>query len=184
MATMTRLSRRSASAPPASTATTTATVTAAAVGAGPDAELLGLGKQFDELAWQYRLVEEKNRLRSERYEDLIEAQRRQGHTPEQWEDVLDRIGKQLDEEFGPAIKPDALDILNMLDAPLRRILAFPTATLAGLAVKARVARFGCEDFWDTPAEDLDFDQRMVRELIDAVLDFCNRAARSEPAKSS
>jgi hypothetical protein len=41
----------------------------------------------------------------------------------------------------------------------------------GLAVKARVARFSCEHYWDEPEEDLDWDELMARKLIDAVLDF-------------
>ena len=67
---------------------------------------------------------------------------------------------------------DALDILDMMDAPTHRIIALPATTLAGLAVKARVARFSWEHFWDEPEENLDWDELMARELIDAVLDFC------------
>jgi hypothetical protein len=129
----------------------------AAPAAAPDAELLVLGKQFDQLERQYHEVMERDRPRIERELQLLEAQ-------EPFE--------KLDEEFGPQSSPDALDILDTMDAPIRRIIALPASTLAGLAVKARVARFSCERFWDEPEEDLDWDELMARKLIDAVLDFC------------
>jgi hypothetical protein len=130
----------------------------AAAAAGPNVELLALGKQFDQFERQYHQVMERDRPRIERELQLLEAQER-----------FDR----LDEEFGPQIRPDALDILDMMDAPIRRIMALPATTLPGLAVKARVARFSCEHLWEEPEEDLDWDELMTRKLIDAVLDFCS-----------
>ena len=129
----------------------------AAPALAPDAELLALGKQVDQLERQYHEVMERDRPRIERELQLLEAQ-------EPFE--------KLDEEFGPQSRPDALDILDTMDAPIRRIMALPVTTLAGLAVKARVARFSCEHFWDEPEEDLDWHELMARKLIDAVLDFC------------
>ena len=129
----------------------------AAAAAAPDVELLALGKQFDLFERQYHQVMERDRPRIERELQLLEAQER---------------SEKLDEEFGPQSRPDALDILDMMDAPIRRIMALPATTSAGLAVKARVARFSCELFWDKPEEDLDWDELMARKLIDAVLDFC------------
>ena len=125
--------------------------------ASADVELLPLGKQFDQLERQYHEVIERDRPRIERELQLLETQ---------------EPSEKLDEEFGPQSRPDALDILDMMDAPIRRIMALPATTLAGLAVKARVARFSCELFWDKPEEDLDWDELMARKLIDAVLDFC------------
>ena len=130
----------------------------AAAAAAPDVELLALGKQFDQFERQYHQVMERDRPRIERELQLLEAQER---------------CKKLNEEFGPQIRPDALDILDMMDAPTHWIMALPPTTLAGLAVKARVARFSCEHLWDEPEEDLDWDELMTRKLIDAVLDFCS-----------
>jgi len=129
----------------------------AAPAAAPDAELLARGKQFDQLERQYHEVMERDRSRIERELQLLEAQ---------------EPSEKLDQEFGPQSRPDALDILDTMDAPIRRIMALPATTLAGLAVKARVARFSCEHFWDEPEEDLDWHELMARKLIDAVLDFC------------
>jgi hypothetical protein len=130
----------------------------AAAAAGPDVELLALGEQFDQLERQYHHVMERDRPRIERELQLLEAQER---------------CKKLDEEFGPQSRPDALDILDMMDAPTRWIMSVPATTLSGLAVKARFARFSCEHLWDQSEEDLDWDELMTRKLIDAVLDFCS-----------
>src|SRR5215468_10541022 len=111
----TKLSRRTAlAALTAGAAATTAAAIPVSQSAEPDAELLALGKRFDELERQYRFVRERDRPRTERYEELIEANRGRGLTNEGWEQELERIGKQLDEEFGPTITPDGDDILNML----------------------------------------------------------------------
>jgi hypothetical protein len=67
----------------------------------------------------------------------------------------------------------ALRAWPKLDAPMRWIMTLPATTLAGLAIKARVARFSCEHLWEEPEEDLDWDELMTRKLIDAVLDFCS-----------
>jgi len=122
-----------------------------------DVELLALGKQFDQLERHYHEVMERDRPLIERGLQLFEAQ---------------EPSEKLDEEFGPQRRPDALDILDRMDAPIRRMMALPATTLAGLAVKARVARFSCEHFWDETEEDLDWHELMTRKLIDAVLDFC------------
>ena len=122
-----------------------------------DVELLALGKQFDQLRRQYHEVMERDRPRIERELQLFDAQ---------------EPSEKLDEEFGPQSRPDALDILDRMDAPIRRMMALPATTLAGLAVKARVARFSCDHFWDETEEDLDWHELMTRRLIDAVLDFC------------
>jgi hypothetical protein len=84
------------------------------------------------------------------------------------------VGQELGAEFGPQSRPEALDILDMMDPPMRRIMALPATALAGLAVKARVARFSCEPFWDEPEEDLDWDELVARKLSHAVLEFCGR----------
>jgi hypothetical protein len=127
----------------------------------PDAELLALGKQFDRLERQYRQTMERDRPRIERELQLLDAHQR-------------NVQQKLDAEFGPQSRPDALDFLEMMDAPMRQIMALPATALAGLAVKARVVRFSCEPFWDEPEEELDWDELMARKLSDAVLEFCGR----------
>ena len=83
-----------------------------------DVELLALGKQFDQLRRQYHEVMERDRPRIERELQLFDAQ---------------EPSEKLDQEFGPQSRPDALDILDTMDAPIRRIMALPATALAGLA---------------------------------------------------
>ena len=174
-----KLSRRKALSALASiTAAATAVTESATHAVELDAELIALGNRFDELEWQYRFVKGRDRARNKTFSELLEAQQGRILSDEEWKQVLNGIGGQLDQQFGPAIQPDVLDIMDMLDSSQRRIMALPAITLAGLAVKARVARFECERLWDKPVEDLDREQMMARDLIDAVLEFCNRAAAS------
>jgi len=49
---------------------------------------------------------------------------------------------------GDQAEPHCDDITDAMEAPMRRIMALPATTLAGLAVKARVARFACFDFYE------------------------------------
>jgi hypothetical protein len=171
-----KLSRRAALTGLASIgAASSAVVPSLTHSAEADAELIALGNRFDELEWQYRFVKERDRPRNQRYSELLKEVRGRPLSIEEWPQALNEIGKQLDQEFGPATKPDLFDIIDMLDAPQRRIMAMPAATLPGLAIKARVTRFACEHFWQKPVDDLDWDQMMARKLIDAVLEFCDRA---------
>jgi hypothetical protein len=62
------------------------------------------------------------------------------------------------------------EAVSDMQAPVaRKIMALPATTLAGLAVKARVAQSACERFWDVSDADCDWDQLMARQLIEAVL---------------
>jgi hypothetical protein len=44
-------------------------------------------------------------------------------------------------------------------------MALPAFTLAGLAVKARLARFACSHFYDEPDGNADWDKLVARRLI-------------------
>src|ERR1019366_9066045 len=51
----------------------------------------------------------------------------------------------------------------------RAIVAIPATTIAGLAVKARLAAFANEGCWDDSDEDADWEVLVVRKLVDAVI---------------
>lgn len=83
------------------------------------------------------------------------------------ERIYDEVGlKALDDQ---GEHPD--DIINRSDAPSRAILAIPATTLAGLAVKARLAKFGASHIWDESDTDADWDHLVLRNLVDAVLEL-------------
>jgi hypothetical protein len=71
----------------------------------------------------------------------------------------------------PVASPTCDEVTNAMDRPMCRIMELSAKTTAGLAVKARVARFACEHFWHESDEDADWDHKMARKLIDAVLHF-------------
>jgi hypothetical protein len=52
-------------------------------------------------------------------------------------------------------------------------LAASPFVAAGLAIKARVARFACDYYWSKSEEDTDWDKLIARQLIDAVLTFAD-----------
>jgi hypothetical protein len=69
------------------------------------------------------------------------------------------------------------DIMARSDLPSRAILAIPATTLAGLAVKARLAKFGASHIWEASDDDAEWDHLVLRNLVDAVLELA--AAQSE-----
>jgi hypothetical protein len=59
----------------------------------------------------------------------------------------------------------------------RAILTIPADSIAGAAVKARVAAHVVSNYWDVPLDQLDLDARAFRLLVEAV---CNVAGTSLP----
>jgi hypothetical protein len=57
----------------------------------------------------------------------------------------------------------------MMDPPMRRIMACRHPRWQVLPLRPAFARFACDY---VPEEDLDWDEVMARNLIDAVLEFC------------
>jgi hypothetical protein len=71
--------------------------------------------------------------------------------------------------------PDSVEANSRLESLLasmepieREIMALPARTMAGLAVKARLAAHIVSNYWDVPLERLDLDARAFRLLVDAV----------------
>jgi hypothetical protein len=62
----------------------------------------------------------------------------------------------------------------------RAILTIPADSIAGAAVKARVAAHVVSNYWDVPLDQLDLDARAFRLLVEAV---CNVAGTSLPFPS-
>lgn len=56
-----------------------------------------------------------------------------------------------------------------------QVIAIPATTIAGLAVKARVMRFFCQNYWEESDADADVDVLLCRKLCDAVIDMASRS---------
>jgi hypothetical protein len=141
----------------------------AADGSGDDSELIECGRQLDVL---YAAHAEANRL-SQPYWDAVHAWRdAQGDrhvTNEEWMAAATRLEREV-----PLPSPNLDEIMNAMDDPMRRIMALPAKTPAGLAVKARLVKHENSELWDEPFEDLDWDKVKLRALIDSVLAFAER----------
>ncbi|WP_316159293.1 hypothetical protein [Bradyrhizobium sp. SZCCHNRI3042] len=90
------------------------------------------------------------------------------------------LGKQLEEAlaeiralYDPA-SPDDLDRIETMLAELapieQAIMGTPARTIAGLGVKARYAAYVVSEYWNAPIDQIDWDARAVRSLIEAVCD--------------
>ncbi|MDU0960329.1 MAG: hypothetical protein E6614_01260 [Bradyrhizobium sp.] len=90
------------------------------------------------------------------------------------------LGKQLEEavaKIRALYDPSSPDHLERIEAMLgdlapieQAIMATPARTLAGLGVKARHAAYVNSEHWDAPIDEIDWDARAVRSLIEAVCD--------------
>ncbi|MGJ4896690.1 MULTISPECIES: hypothetical protein [unclassified Bradyrhizobium] len=100
------------------------------------------------------------------------------------------MGKQLEEAiakiralYDPA-SPDHLEGIESMLAELapieQAILATPARTLAGLGVKARHAAYVISEYWDAPIDQIDWDARAVRSLIEAVCEVASIPFSFEP----
>jgi hypothetical protein len=165
MATSEHISRRSILNAAAAIAATTAAIPAMAAGQ-EDAELLHLGAVFDDLLRQYREAEARWRP----HQDLVETELAKLNDGRLHSDAeYSAVWARADALFAAA-KPDPSEISDLMDKPQRDIMALQPKTLAGLAVKAKVAKFAPEHYWGTRKwKDRDWDQMAATQLIDAVL---------------
>jgi hypothetical protein len=94
---------------------------------------------------------------------------------------FEEIAAKLQELYDPASPNDHLKLIEATLAYLepieRAIMATPARTIAGLGVKARHAAHVMSEYWDAPIDQIDWDARAVRLLIEAV---CERAGLSLP----
>ena len=85
--------------------------------------------------------------------------------------IYEELGLQAMDDRGE--HPD--DLLVKLDPIARRILAVPATTLAGLSVKARLAKFSEPDLWKENDTDADWGDLCVRKLVDAAIELAASA---------
>jgi hypothetical protein len=82
---------------------------------------------------------------------------------------------------GDAEAVDRIEAFLARMEPIERaILTIPADSLAGVAVKARVAAHVASNYWDMPLDQLDLDARAFRLLVEAV---CGVAGASLPFSS-
>jgi hypothetical protein len=139
--------------------------------ANPDAELIALGRQLDQLVIGFNDARERNaghREGEEKAHWRIGQMLKEGSMTAQ-DDYLEALNRLM-KDAPPPSHPTDEDFWGLLDPVQSRIAELPAKSLDGLKVKARSAKFTCSPFWDGPAEDADWDHRMIRAVIDAVLE--------------
>ena len=80
--------------------------------------------------------------------------------------------RRRDREYVPSDEATATrqieSVLGRLEPIEQAIMAAPARTIAGLGIKARHAAYVVSEYWDAPIEQIDWDARAVRLLIEAV----------------
>ena len=152
-----------------------ASPTAVSAGPNPDAALLALGRRFDavHLEWEARspAFEAANNAWGAALRNLA---RTRGSEPTP-DEVYSRLFAEADPE---GLMKQEEEFCEAEVYPLTEaILAAPAATVEGLAVKARALTFTIKpDIWEAEdAEDLGWDEQVLRGLVEAVL----RLARAD-----
>jgi hypothetical protein len=118
---------------------------------GPDAVLVALGRRFDALSAELAMLQEQD----------------DRHSP------ANRRGEECGCEKMERPSLERIEaVLRALDPIERAIMAIPARTVAGLGVKARHAAHVLSNYWTDAPEQLDWDARAVRLLIEST---CNVA---------
>lgn len=138
-----------------------------AKGTHPDEALLAYGRELDRCAHDYWTTCAKYRPLWDKLNARLEEERNSETNRASYGQICDEVGLSALDSQGE--HPD--DVLARSDAPSRAILAIPATTLAGLAVKARLAKFGASHIWDESDADADWDHLVLRNLVDAVLEL-------------
>jgi hypothetical protein len=137
----------------------------------PDARLIELGKQFDEIDRQFwRSCAKCNPLWEQLREKSDDWNKAHPHaTSAQRMDEYHRlhveIGLKAIEDSDD--QPD--DWTNRISPIAEEILSIPSSTLAGLSIKARVVRSQASHLWRESEDDADWDDLCIRKLVEDIL---------------
>ncbi len=161
------ITRRTLFQAAAVTATVASPALSTAKAKHPDEALLAYGRELDSCAHGYWTALAKYRPLWDKLRDRLEEQRESRTNRVAYHQIYGEVGLTALDQQGE--HPD--DFTTRADAPSRAIMATPATTLAGLAVKARLAKFGASEIWNESYDDADWDHLVLRSLVDAVLDL-------------
>jgi len=126
-----------------------------------DSPLLALERQFNTISGELLAVQQLRRNQNRSHSPAA-------HSPEQA-----TIEPGVEHTFDEFATRRIESILVRLDPIERAIMEMPACTLAGLGVKARHAANVLSQYWETPIDQIDWDARAVRLLIEAVCDVAH-----------
>jgi hypothetical protein len=155
--------------------TTNPSARSAGARSGPlheDAELIALGGQLDALVIEFH--------KSAKAWDAVEQARRRVllALPESpsGEERYDLAEREVPDPVGIRHTDD---ISNSMNNVWLKIMGLPAFTIAGPGVKARLAAFSCEHFYDKDDDLAEWDHLGARQLIDAVLKLAKKTEGRE-----
>jgi hypothetical protein len=137
----------------------------------PDSELIELGRQLDILQQAYASAivryqpfwdEHQRRLRAW---VAANPNRPDGDTGKEYLRLYAELG--MEEMDAEGAHPDGITAL--IDPIAKKIMALPALTIAGLSVKARLAKCAEPSLWKASDADADWGDLCVRKFIDAVI---------------
>jgi hypothetical protein len=137
----------------------------------PDAELIDLGGQLDVLVQRYNSGCARLRPFYDKHQALMDSwfKEHPKSPPAEATKAYNRFAEEIGLLTAEKSKPHPDDIMIEMDPVANAITAIPALTMAGLSVKARLAKFGASDYWAESDKEVDWDKLLVRKLVDAVI---------------
>jgi len=132
----------------------------AASAADADAGLLALERRFNGIFAELLALDRLRRDRKRYQGSAAQAPQQSTKEPGDGEYICDEVVTRQIET-----------VLASLDPIERAIMRTQACTIAGLGVKARHAAYVMSQYWEAPIDQIDWDARTVRLLIEAVCDF-------------
>jgi hypothetical protein len=130
-----------------------------------DSPLLALELQFDALSAQLHALESTRRDRKRSQPAAAESEQSQGNT-------------HLDEQFSDEAATCRIEeVLAHLYPIEQAIVQTRACTIAGLGVKARHAAHVMSEYWEGDLDQIDWDAKAIRGLIEAVCDIAGKPLR-------
>ena len=120
--------------------------------ANDDSALLALERQFNEVAANLAVERARGELAACPVSQSSESR-----------------SERLRPRYSEEVRTTQVEtILAQLDPIERAIMAIPACTIAGLGVKARHAAYVMSQYWEEPVDQIDWEAKAVRLLIEAV----------------
>lgn len=141
--------------------------------AGADEKLLALEKQLDALIKRYEAACSFFNPLWEKDQKLMQrwCENHPNRKPGEFEEWLSHSESRRLLRTAEKTHEHPDDVTRECDPVARAIMATPARTVAGLKVKAKLARFDASHMWNESDRDADWDHLVVRSLVDSVLKF-------------
>jgi hypothetical protein len=133
-----------------------------------DADLVSKGRTMDRFIAEYEAARTAFDPLWNAREALLTTSRRPGESSH---DFFARIDEEVGITALEKRQTHPTDIINNAHSVSMEVLKAKATTIAGLAVKARLAKFTAEYLWEESDADADWDHLILRNLVDAVLEL-------------